>query len=752
MGETVAARRRDIQGLRALAVSAVVAAHLSGWPGGGYLGVDVFFVISGFVITGVLMRDHARWGRVGLRRFYARRARRILPLALVVIAATVAAASWAFSPQRAATTRVDGLWASVFAANWRFAEVGEDYFALGRQPSPLQHYWSLGVEEQFYLVWPLLALLCLGTLARGSPRRGRRILLATAILVAASSLAWATVQVSTDATTAYYSSLTRAWEIGVGCVLALVTTSRPMGSSRAARPLAVLGLLGILASFVLVGPDAGAPFPAAVAPVAATALVLVAGAGTRAMVLPPLTSAPFVWLGDISYAVYLWHFPLLVVLAAVGDSASASARVFVVLATLALAAASHGLLERPVLEAPVVVGRRRGSRAEWGRWWNARRLGVLVGVGALAVTAVSTAAWARLDPSLLGASSPVAALPAPEPEPSAPSPAAPTATTTTAPVAPAPSSSTATSIPPTTSSPSSPRPPRPTPTVARALPLGSTGRALVAGLQEGLAMSSWPGDVNPPLDRFWLTGNSDPAYKACVATVASDPGSCTFGKRNGPEIVVYGDSLGINLLRTVVTTYGADHKVRGLTKLACAVNGVDADFGKDEWAIPCVRHREATIAYVRRAKPEVLVMVENYAWSLKLKSGAKGEAAGREWQAADQAFVRAVSGSVKHVVIVTPSISGVGINDCYRAGGSPRRCVTGIPSWWRTTRDAERRVQGVTFVDTLHWWCVDGRCPIITGIGNTLMKTDYLHASVQYNEILASDLRYRLRAAGVLGR
>ena len=318
-------------------------------------------------------------------------------------------------------------------------------------------------------------------------------------------------------------------------------------------------------------------------------------------------------------------------------------------------------------------------------------------------------------------------------------------TATSAPLTPTPpATSTPSSLPHASSTRS------PTATLAPSIPLGATGRALVAGLRDGLAMSSWPSVVDPPLDQFWLTGNRDPAYKACVATVASDPGSCTFGRRNGPEIDVYGDSLGINLLKTVVTAYGTDHEVRGLTKLACAVNGVDADFGKDEWAIPCVRHREATIAYVRRARPEVLIMVENYAWSLRLKSHATGEAAGREWQAADQAFVQAVRPYVRHVVIVSPSISGVGFMDCYRPGGSPQRCVTGIPSWWRTTRDAERRVQGVTFVDTLHWWCVDGRCPIITGIGDTLMKTDYLHASVQYNEILAPDLRYLLRAAGVL--
>lgn len=238
--------------------------------------------------------------------------------------------------------------------------------------------------------------------------------------------------------------------------------------------------------------------------------------------------------------------------------------------------------------------------------------------------------------------------------------------------------------------------------------------------------------------------------RACVATKASDPDSCTFGNPKGPEIVVYGDSLGFPLLATVVAAYGKTHKVRGLTKIACAVNGVDADFGKDDWAIPCVRHREMTIAYVKKAKPDVLIMTETYAWARKLKSGATGAAAGAEWLAADQVFVDAVKDSVGHVVIVSPSMPGVAFMDCYRAGGSPKRCVTGVPSWWKAVADAERRVEDATFIDTIHWYCVDGRCPIFTTTGNTVLKGDYLHSSVQYARLVAPDLAYRLAYAGVL--
>ena len=187
-----------------------------------------------------------------------------------------------------------------------------------------------------------------------------------------------------------------------------------------------------------------------------------------------------------------------------------------------------------------------------------------------------------------------------------------------------------------------------------------------------------------------------------------------------------------------------------MTKIACAVNGVDADYGKDEWAVPCVNHRQMVLDYVRRVKPQVLIMTESYSWAVRLKSGAKGSASAREWLAADQELVDAVQASVGSVVIVAPSMPGVAFLDCYRPGGSPRRCVTGIPSWWARTRDVEKKVTGATFIDTTHWYCVDGRCPIYTGTTGTVLKGDYLHTSVQYARQLAPDFAYLMKESGAL--
>lgn len=163
--------RPDLQGLRAMAVIAVVLDHLLGWPSGGFVGVDIFFVLSGFFITGLLLRELHRTGGLSFKEFYIRRARRILPAALLVLLVTVVAGYIVFPATRAKETLVDTLWAALFAANWRFERVGTDYFQEGLPPSPVQHFWSLSIEEQFYFVWPAVLLGIFVIAAKFSLRR-----------------------------------------------------------------------------------------------------------------------------------------------------------------------------------------------------------------------------------------------------------------------------------------------------------------------------------------------------------------------------------------------------------------------------------------------------------------------------------------------------------------------------------------------------------------------------------------------------
>ena len=716
-------RRADIQGLRAVAVLAVIGFHVLGWPRGGYLGVDAFFVVSGFVITGVLLRERQRTGRTSLRAFWARRARRILPLALVVIAAVVAVAPWAWAGAKVAAMRSDALYATFFAANWHYAARADDYFDRGSEPSPLLHYWSLGVEEQFYLVWPLLVLLAL-TLA-GATHRHRAALAVLAAAVGLPSLAWAVVQTTSDPTTAYFSTLTRGWELALGAALATIPASAVRLAPTARAALSWAGLATLVATCLILSPDTGVPYPAALGATIGTALVLVAGIGVPVRGSVLLTNPVSGYLGDISYGLYLWHFPL-VVIVPVFLSASGSATATVVLVgTLLLAVISHHLLERPVLDAPRVQPRA-----------------MLASGLALVMLVVGVGAAASVRPELFTGST--VAAPAADSDGAVPPPGGEVVSPTPVPTVTTPSPSTSTPAPRPSTTTSAPPP------GWTAIPLGATGTRVQNGLREALASTSWPADLNPSPDEWQTTADQRKAMSACTATDAEDPDSCTFGNRKGPEIIVFGDSIGFPLLATVEKAYGSTYKVRGMTKIACAVNGVDADYGKDEWAVPCVNHRQMVLDYVRRVKPKVLIMTETYSWAVRLNSGAKGSASAKEWLAADQKFVDSVRRSVGSVVIVAPSMPGVAFLDCYRAGGSPRRCVTGIPTWWARTRDVEKKVVGATFIDTTHWYCVDGRCPIFTGTTGTVLKGDYLHTSVQYARQLAPDFAYLMKASGAL--
>ena len=349
--------RGDIQGLRAIAVLTVLAAH-AGLPhlAGGYVGVDVFFVISGFLITQQLVREGERDGRVSLVSFYARRARRILPAATVVLLATVAYAAARLGVLATRSITTDALWASAFAANIHFAREGTDYFQQGQPPSPLQHFWSLAVEEQFYLVWPLLVLVCAWLVHRRRADGARglgRVVLAVLGVVILGSLAWSIYSTHHSAASAYFSTPARAWELAIGAVCAVVVTRDgfrlPVWASQV---LGVLGLLLIAYACLAFGADTPFPGSAALVPVIGSAALLVAGthAEDRRTNLAGALIArrPLRLVGDWSYSLYLWHFPLLVLpeLAA-GHALSWQLRLGLALAAVAISALSYRFVENP---------------------------------------------------------------------------------------------------------------------------------------------------------------------------------------------------------------------------------------------------------------------------------------------------------------------------------------------------------------------------------------------------------------------
>ncbi|GIF18583.1 peptidoglycan/LPS O-acetylase OafA/YrhL [Actinoplanes tereljensis] len=292
--------RPDIEGLRAIAVLLVVAAH-TGVPflSGGYVGVDVFFVISGFLITSLLLREAEQTGRISVPRFYARRAMRLLPAAAVVLITTLVAARLFLPLTRLGEFCKDALAAAGYVANLRFAEAGTDYLRADQSPSPFQHFWSLAVEEQFYLVWPLLILLSAYLWKR------RRPLVAVLAVVVVVSFTLSVTETARSAPWAYFGPHTRAWELGAGALLALAAGRIPR------HPLlGWAGLAAILTAAVIFDDSTAYPGWLALLPVAgAVAMIAAASSGAGRL----LGLAPMQAIGRLSYGWYLWHWPVLLI-------------------------------------------------------------------------------------------------------------------------------------------------------------------------------------------------------------------------------------------------------------------------------------------------------------------------------------------------------------------------------------------------------------------------------------------------------
>ncbi|GAA1943388.1 acyltransferase family protein [Agromyces allii] len=360
--------RADIQGLRAFAVVVVILDHLFHWPSGGFVGVDVFFVISGFLITSHILKELERTGRLSLSGFYRRRIRRIAPAATLVIVVTVTASAFLLPRGRAVSVAIDGVWAFFFGANWRSMMVGTDYFQLGQLPSPLQHYWSLSVEEQFYFVWPLLAMIVfMGAMRRWRTTTAARVAITVVFtLLVVASFVWAVVETSSNPTAAYFSTFSRAWELGVGSLLAAITL-RPWRLPFAFRvALAWLGIVGLLTSIFWIDSSSVFPAPTAALPVLSTAAVIAAGMGSSSArsydrALWPLTNRVSTYLGGISYSLYLWHFPVIVLLASLVPVDSTRYFVFALVITAITSVLSYHLVEEPVRRSRWLLPKSKSS-------------------------------------------------------------------------------------------------------------------------------------------------------------------------------------------------------------------------------------------------------------------------------------------------------------------------------------------------------------------------------------------------------
>jgi peptidoglycan/LPS O-acetylase OafA/YrhL len=339
----IAARRTDIEGLRALAVGVVLLYH-AGVPGfeGGYVGVDVFFALSGFLMTGLLATEHQRTGTVSFRAFYARRSRRLLPAAVLVLVVTAVAARVVLAPlafQRAA--RDIGA-AGLYVVNLRFAGQATNYLGANVDDSPILHYWSLAVEEQFYVVWPLLLWVAL--------RRSASSTRPAVVLAVISAVSFAlAVRLTADVQPwAFFGLHTRAWEFGLGGLGLFAMSAAGRVTSGIMAGVGWAGLLTIGIAVTTYGESTRFPGPGALLPVAGTVAVLLAGSAPGGPI-SVLSLQPLQWIGGRSYAMYLWHWPPIVLVPiALGRSTTVVENVSLIVAACGIAVVAHRFVEMPI--------------------------------------------------------------------------------------------------------------------------------------------------------------------------------------------------------------------------------------------------------------------------------------------------------------------------------------------------------------------------------------------------------------------
>jgi peptidoglycan/LPS O-acetylase OafA/YrhL len=352
--KTITPKITQIQGLRALAALLVTLFHAK-WVSGGFIGVDIFYVISGFLITGLLMREIERTGTINFREFYSRRFRRLLPTSFFVLLIT-ALISWILIPStmRSSLGR-DIIAASLYVSNYLFAWWQADYQNLDATPSPLIHYWSLAVEEQFYLIWPLLILLFFIAATKWKKKNALTLLVSTVTVL---SFLFSIYQTETSPIWAFYSLPTRAWELGLGALLVLL----PPVKTR--KLFGLVGFIFIIISAFLYDEATAFPGLNALLPVMGTVMLISTINSWPPFLNDVANSRLFQWLGEISYPLYLWHWPLLVLPSTYfARPLFVYERVLAIIATIVLADLTHRFIEDPFRKKktlPTLVFKRSG--------------------------------------------------------------------------------------------------------------------------------------------------------------------------------------------------------------------------------------------------------------------------------------------------------------------------------------------------------------------------------------------------------
>lgn len=705
--------RPDIEGLRAFAVTLVVLSHMKLWPEGGFIGVDVFFVISGYLITGLIAEEIDRTGRLSIRTFYARRVRRILPAALTVLLATWIAAKLVFSQARVDQTVHDIVWSLLFASNINFARAGTDYFQTYTPPSLVLHYWSLAVEEQFYFVWPLLLLALTLWARRWAPGRAGGIVVAAASIGVMASFAWCMYETATSPAPAYFGTVGRAWELGLGAVVALATRHGLRVPARLANPLSLAALLVIVASAAIITDASTFPGPTAAWPVAATALFLFAGHGVSDFSTPwhVLTNNPLArYVGRVSFSLYLWHWPTILI---VGALVAADALVYYPIMISAMAALTlfgfyaieetFRLRSRPVpktpspgeASAPLPDGRRSRRPPKPPRRGPTNRQ--IVAVAALC--ACTLALWAL------------------RPAPTAPIDVTAQISTTS----------------------------------------GPAETALQQQLAAALRATAWP-EMTPSMQDV-VSGKGTPeGLPDCVGPTLPAADLCSYGDPAAAKVaLVVGDSTAqayMDLLRHFVAEHATQWRIQFIGMAGC--NFIDYRIDNPvQWvADACPARKQAAVDTINQVHPDMVIYTQVYANQIDATTGKV--LTPEQWTSGVQRYVDAFKSSTKHVVFLASPVVDVDIQSCYTALSTPADCVSRITAPWQdyATRMTDlASMENAVYVDSVPWSCVAARCPAFvhnSAAGtNVATKKDIVHITPDFADVIAPAAWESFQAAGL---
>ena len=701
---------------------AVLWFHI-GLPGlpGGFIGVDIFFVISGFLITGLLLREHETTGRINLRSFYSRRMRRILPAVLATIAVTMVVAALVLAPLQMPGIAMDGAASALSLANMRFALESSDYFAA-TDPSPFRHLWSLGVEEQFYLVWPAIVIVAFRILRA---RPGIAILIGA---LTVGSFAFALWLTEAFAPWAFYSLPSRLWELALGGLLAVAAGWLVRVPRLVLIPIGLLGVGLVAAGLVLI--DSATPYPgsAALLPTLGAAALIVGG-GRGGPVTWLLTRQPTRFIGRISYSLYLWHWPILVLPSlATGEPLPLPVACALGLVSVVVAAASWRLVEEPF---------RRG------RLWRRRPRLVLasavsmavavaafsIGLGDYSLGRVTAAGVASTEHG--GAASPTAGAgataspdptPDPTPDPSVAQPPSsrpdPTGDATLAPAdTPAPTVAATPPSPPPTVEPTNIPDPWPLP----------------AGLRPSLA------DARADKERIIRDG-------CFMSLKGTRPPDCVYGNKEGAiTVALVGDSHAAHWFPAVEAIAKANGwRLLIFTKASCVFVDLPiySPILKRQYT-ECEAWRPQVIERLIAAQP-ALTIVSSDRW---LPTEVKADADPRRQGEAMARLLRQIPGAVA-IIGDTPA-SRVDVPVCLSQHPDDiTRCATDRTyAFGRQMLVRERaaaEAANATVVDLSDAICPGDPCQAV--IGNTIVQRDDHHLTATFAASLAGILEAALPA------